>query len=91
MEVLIMSEKANLTIKLDKGVRDDFGILCSQIGISMAAALNAFIKQSIRQQGMNFSLRDSNGFLPEEADELKRRIAGVKAGRIETHDLIEVE
>ena len=86
-----MSEKTNLTIKLDKDVRDEFGILCTQIGITMAAALNAFIKQSIRQQGMNFSLRDSNGFLPEEADELRRRIAGVKAGRIETHDLIEVD
>ena len=85
-----MSEKTNLTIKLEKDVRDEFGILCNQIGITMASALNAFIKQAIRQQGMNFSLRDSNGFLPEEADELKRRIAGVKAGRIETHDLIEV-
>ena len=86
-----MSEKANLTIKLDKSLRDEFGILCHQIGITMAAALNAFIKQSIRQQGMNFSLRDSNGFLPEEADELKRRIAGVNAGQIEPHDLIEYD
>ena len=86
-----MSEKTNLTIKLDKEVRDEFGVLCNQIGITMAAALNAFIKQAIRQQGMNFSLRDSNGFLPEEADELKRRIAGVKAGRYELHDLIEVD
>ena len=86
-----MNEKTNLTIKLDKDVRDEFGYLCNQIGITMAAALNAFIKQSIRQQGMSFSLRDSNGFLPEEADELKRRIAGVKAGRIEPHDLIEVD
>jgi DNA-damage-inducible protein J len=86
-----VSEKTNLTIKLDKNVRDEFGILCNQIGITMAAALNAFIRQSIRQQGMNFSLRDSNGFLPEEADELRRRIAGVNTGRMETHDLIEVD
>ena len=86
-----MSEKTNLTIKLEKNVRDEFGFLCNQIGITMAAALNAFIKQAIRQQGMNFSLRDSNGFLPEEADELRRRIAGVNAGRVETHDLIEVD
>ena len=84
-----MSEKSNLTIKLDKDVRDEFGLLCNRIGISMAAALNAFIKQSIRQQGMNFSLRDSNGFLPGEAEELRLRIAGVKAGRVEAHDLIE--
>ena len=86
-----MPAKTNLTIKLDKDVHDEFGVLCKQIGITKSAALNAFIKQSIRQRGMSFSLRDSNGFLPEEAEELKRRIAEVKAGRIETHDLIEVE
>ncbi|MCL2153360.1 MAG: damage-inducible protein J [Oscillospiraceae bacterium] len=84
-----MSTKTNLTIKLEKDVRDEFGILCNQIGITMASALNAFIKQAIRQQEMSFSLRDSNGFLPEEADELKRRIAGMRVGRLEAHDLIE--
>ena len=83
-----MPEKTNITIKLDKDVRDEFGVLCNRIGITMASALNALIKQSIRQQGLSFSLRDSNGFLPEGADELKRRIAGVNAGRIEAHDLI---
>ncbi|MCL2079206.1 MAG: damage-inducible protein J [Oscillospiraceae bacterium] len=86
-----MSEKTNLTIKLEKNVRDEFGTLCNQIGITMASALNAFIKQAVRQQEMSFSLRDSNGFLPEEADELRRRIADAKAGRLVEHDLIEVD
>ena len=86
-----MSEKTNLTIKLDREVRDEFGLLCNQIGITMAAALNAFVKQSIRQQGMTFSLRDSNGFLPDEADELRRRILNVNSGNYEEHDLIEVD
>jgi len=86
-----VSEKTNLTIKLEKNVRDEFGTLCNQIGITMASALNAFIKQAVRQQEMSFSLRDSNGFLPEEADELRRRIADAKAGRLVEHDLIEVD
>ena len=86
-----MATKTNLTIKLDKDIRDEFGELCDKIGISMAAALNAFIRQTIRQQEMSFSLRDENGFTPEEAAELKRRLDGVKAGIYEKHDLIEVD
>jgi len=84
-----MAGKINVTIQLDETVRDEFGSLCDQIGISMASALNALIRQSIRQQGMSFSIRDENGFLPEEAQELRRRIAGVMAGQAEPHDLIE--
>jgi antitoxin component of RelBE/YafQ-DinJ toxin-antitoxin module len=87
----MMTEKANLTIELEKDVRDEFGVLCNQIGIPMDAVLNAFIKQSIRLREMNFSMRDANGFLPEEANELKRRLAGVKAGRVEAHELIEAD
>ena len=86
-----MSEKTNLTIKLDKEVREEFSGLCDAIGISMAAALNAFIKQSIRQQQFFFSLRDENGFTPEETMELKARFAEVRAGHVEQHELVEVD
>lgn len=85
-----MSIKTNLTIKLDKEVRDEFGALCDEIGISMASALNAFIRQSIRRKSMSFSVRDENGFTPEESAELLRRIAGANTGKLETHNLIEV-
>jgi len=85
-----MKAKTNLTIKLDKDVRDEFSSLCNEIGISMAAALNALVKQTIRQQSMSFAIRDENGFTVEEAQELKRRIKGLEEGKIESHGLIEV-
>ena len=84
MSNIISEEKTNFTMKLDKSTRDEF------IGISMSAAINALIKQTIRQQGMSFSLRDENGLLPEEAAELSRRRKEVDAGNYERHDLIEV-
>ena len=65
-----MAEKTNLTIKLDKDVRNEFSCLCDEIGISMAAALNAFIKQSIRQQQFFFSLH-SDPTLPVEQNPLR--------------------
>ena len=36
-------------------------------------------------------VRDENGFTPDEAAELMRRIKEVKAGAAERHDLIEIE
>jgi Predicted glycosyl hydrolase len=85
-----MKAKTNLTIKLDKEVRDEFSSLCNEIGISMAAALNALVKQSIRQQSMSFTIRDVNGITFEDAQELKRRMKELEEGKIESHDLIEV-
>lgn len=84
-----MEAKTNLTIKLDQSVRAEFSSLCDEIGISMAGAITALIKQSIRTQSMSFSLRDENGFTYEEASELKRRIANLNT--VVSHELIEVD
>lgn len=86
-----MSNKTNLTIKLDKSVRDEFSALCDGIGISMTGALNALIKQSIRSKQMNFSLLDENGFTQQESAELLRRIKAYKLNKSEllNNELIE--
>lgn len=85
-----VTDKTNFTIKMDRSTRDAFGVLCEDIGISMSAAVNALIKQAVRQQGMSFSVLDENGFSPAEAAELKRRAEEVRAGRAKKHALVEV-
>lgn len=45
--------------------------------------------EAVCNQGMRFLLRDENGFTPYEAAELKRRIADVKKGQVEQHNLVE--
>ena len=82
-------EKINFTIKMDKSTREEFSQLCDDIGISMSAAINALVKQAVRQKGMSFSVVDENGFSPAEAAELKRRADAVKNGYLVQHDLIE--
>ena len=56
------ASKLNFTFKLDRTLRDQFSSVCDGLGISMSAALTAFVKQTIRQQGVSFSLLDENGF-----------------------------
>ena len=81
--------QATFTVKMDRGIKDAFSELCGNIGISMSAAINALVRQAVRQQGMSFSALDENGFSPAEAAELKRRAEDVKRGRVVRHTLIE--
>ena len=90
MAVATSNTKINFTMKMDKSTRDEFHQLCDTIGISMSAAINALMKQAIRQQGMAFSALDENGFSPAEASELKRRRIDLESGNYESHELIEV-
>ncbi|MCI6084864.1 type II toxin-antitoxin system RelB/DinJ family antitoxin [Selenomonas sp.] len=87
------ANKMNFTFKLDRNLRDQFNDVCEGLGISMSAALTAFVKQTIRQQGVSFSLLDENGFSPADAAELSRRVAEIRSGKAKFHhhELIEVD
>ena len=87
------ASKMNFTFKLDRTLRDQFSSVCDGLGISMSAALTAFVKQTIRQQGVSFSLLDENGFSPADAAELSRRVAEIRSGKAKFHhhELIEVD
>ena len=79
----------NFTFKIDKKTRESYSALCDAFGLSMSAATLALIRQAVRSQSMTFSMRDANGFTPEEAAELKRRIADVTKGNTVAHNIIE--
>ncbi len=83
------TEMSNFTFKIDKTTREQFGNLCDALGLTMSSATLALIKQAVRDQSMNFSLRDENGFTHSEAEELKRRINDINKGNIIQHDLLE--
>lgn len=76
----------NFTFKMDKETRDAYSKLCGSLGLTMSSATLALVKQAVRDQSMRFSLRDENGFTPEQAAELQRRIDDVKKGNVVTHD-----
>ena len=90
MEAKGSTDAIEFTFTMEKKTKDQFADLCDEIGISISAAVNALVKQAIRQQGMSFSLLDENGSTQDEAAEIKRRIADIRAGNVEEHPLIEV-
>jgi DNA-damage-inducible protein J len=84
----VLQNRSNLTISVDRPTREGFAKLCEGLGLSISSCLLAFMRQSVRQQGVSFSL-DENGFTPAEVAELKRRIADAEKGHVEKHELIE--
>ncbi|MGN1381829.1 MAG: type II toxin-antitoxin system RelB/DinJ family antitoxin [Eubacterium sp.] len=82
-------EMTNFTFKMDRTTREAYSQLCDSLGLTMSSATLALVKQAVRNQGMSFSLRDENGFTPEEAAELKRRIREVRRGAVSYHKLME--
>ena len=82
-------EMSNFTFKMDKTTREQYSSLCNELGLTMSSATLALIKQAVRNQSTSFSLRDENGFTPEEADELMRRIREVQNNEAVHHDLME--
>ena len=54
--------------------------------IALEKHMLILIKQAVRNQSMSFSLRDENGFTPEESVELVRRIREVRNNEAVRHD-----
>lgn len=46
----------NMNIRMDSKVKQDAEILFSELGLNMTAAINLFLRQSIRKQSIPFEL-----------------------------------
>lgn len=82
-------EMTNFTFKMDKKTRDAYSAFCDALGLTMSSVTLALVRQAVRDQRVDFSLRDENGFTADEAAELKRRIESAKRGNVIHHQLIE--
>ena len=52
-----MAVTANLNIRTDKDVKDAAEKIFNELGLSMTAAVNIFLRQTIRSNGMPFELK----------------------------------
>lgn len=47
---------SNITIRIDSELKNEGEVLFNDLGISMTAAITAFIKQAVREQSIPFKL-----------------------------------
>jgi len=86
-----MAETINVTVQLDREVKDQAEILFNNFGMNLSTAFNIFARQALRQGKIPFEIYDP--FYSEKNQaELNRRIADVEAGKnLAVHELIETE
>jgi len=88
LEVFAVAQTINVTIRLDREVKENAEKLFSDFGMNLSTAFNVFIRQALRQGKIPFEIYDP--FYSEKNQErLTRSIADAEAGRVTVHELIE--
>jgi len=86
-----MAETINVTIRLDREIKEEAERMFNDFGMNLSTAFNIFARQALRQGKIPFEIYDPFYSTKNQA-ELSRRIADIEAGKnLSTHELIEVE
>ena len=82
-----------LSIKIDEEEKFDFERICKEIGLNITSAVTAFIKATIRENGIPFALKAKpNPFYSEENMRvLAESIAQDRNGNTERHSITEIQ
>lgn len=48
--------QTNVNIRMDEGLKQQFDLLCNELGMNMSTAFNIFAKAMVRQQGIPFEV-----------------------------------
>ena len=83
-----MAETINVTIRLDKDVKERAEVMFRDFGMNLSTAFNIFARQALRQGKIPFEINDP--FYSEKNQaKLTRSIADAEAGKVTVHELIE--
>ena len=83
-----MAETINVTITLDRDVKEQAERMFNDFGMNLSTAFNVFARQALRQGKIPFEIYDP--FYSEENQaRLTRSIADAEVGKVTVHELIE--
>lgn len=82
---------AQICLSIDDDVKREAEQVCEDMGMSMSAAVNIYLKRLGRERRIPFEVMAEPFWSSENAAILDRRIADIRAGRnVSEHELIEV-
>ena len=76
-----------ITLRADPDVKALFEQVCSEIGLSVNAALNIFVKRVVRDRRIPFDLSADPFYCEANMRPLRRAAAEARAGRVTEHEL----
>ena len=83
-----MADTINVTIQLDRDVKENAERMFSGLGMNLSTAFNIFARQALRQGKIPFEVYDPF-FSEKNQERLARSIADAEAGKVTIHELIE--
>jgi DNA-damage-inducible protein J len=83
-----MSETINVTIRLDREIKESVENLFHDLGMNLSTAFNIFARQSLRQGKIPFEIFDPF-YTEKNQARLARSIAHAEAGKVTVHELAE--
>jgi len=83
-----MNQSINVTIRLDKEVKESAERLFAELGMNLSTAVNVFARQALRQGKIPFEIYDP--FYSEKNQaRLARSVADAEAGKVTVHPVSE--
>ena len=87
---LAEKEKININFRLEKDLKDELDILCSEIGMTVTTAFTIFAKKFVRERRLPFVV-DADPFYSEKnMKKLKKSIEQLETIGGTIHELTEV-
>lgn len=81
---------ATLSIRTTDETKYSFEGFCESLGLTVSAAVNMFMKVSLRENRIPFELKGDPFWSEENLSRLKVSAAHAEAGKLTKHDLSEV-
>ena len=81
----------SMNIRMDIDVKKQAQELFAQFGLDMTTAVNMFLRQSIRQQGIPFTLQLDPFYSVVNQERLQKAAVRMEQTGGTVHDIIEVE
>ena len=85
-----MATAVPITMRADPSVKACFEQICAEIGLSVNAALNIFIKRVVRDRKIPFDLAADRFYSEANMRHLRASASEARAGHVTEHELIEV-
>lgn len=83
-----------ISAKIENNDKNLFELICNSIGLNVSTAINAFVKATIRENGLPFVLKaaeDPYVYSEENLKYLRQGIAQIESGNGKQHELKEIQ
>ena len=88
-----MAQAVNVNFKLDLDTKKSFEEVCSEMGLSVSAALTVFVKKVSREKRIPFEINADPFYSESNIRHLENIVRDIKSGKAHftEHELIEAD